>query len=188
MMELRKIGERADRGTPDERARAMAELSTPEGMERWAEAMREKARVNFDSDGYLLPTFMVLGHDGISIIAAPDSMQSEETKDQMAEWIRGFAQEQHARAVIFISEAWMLTLEPGHTGPLPKPSESAKRQERAILTLDTKLTLKMWSIPIDRSGDAPFLRGEWEEMPGTSRGGRFSDILDGSAIEEAEPS
>lgn len=150
---------------------------SPEQMEEWATAMRQASRENFERSGDLMPVFMVLSRNGeVSIVATPDGMTNQESKDALADFIRKFAVEHSAVAVLFMSEAWISSVAPGERRRYQMPADDPKRREALIAVLDTAVGSRQWTAEIDRSSDAPFVK-EWVEMAGAALSGRFVNFL-----------
>ena len=123
-------------------------------------------------------TLFLHGQEGNAILV-PQKFDSEEAKDRFAEVSRIMCVAQGADAVVYCSEAWMVS--PKKDKPLDlsvAPSKSPDRQEVLVLMGETREGCLHRSLPIHRAEGGKFAGfGEMTEIRPDSVGGRFANFL-----------
>jgi hypothetical protein len=128
--------------------------------------------------GEMSATLFIHGSEGKTIFR-PKSMNSEAAKDQFVEESRIMCIAHGADAVVYCSEAWMLT--PKTDKPLDlsvAPSKSPDRQEVLIFIGESREGHIHKSLPIVRAEGGKFAGfGEATEIRPDSVRGRFAQFL-----------
>jgi hypothetical protein len=128
--------------------------------------------------GEMSAALFVHGNDGKTIFR-PTSMDNEASKDRFAEDSKMVCIACGADAVVYCSEAWMLT--PKKDKPLDlsiAPSQSPDRKEVLVFIGEARGEYIHKSLPIVRDGDGKLAGfGEALEIHPDSVGGRFAHFL-----------
>ena len=159
------------------------EHSRPDLME-WAEGIKDSAKENFATDGYLAPACMALvqqeGKWGT--ILYPITMENEREKDFVSFVIHKLCEDFNVFGVVFVSEAWMLQCKDNKdmkkeiekSGSI---GEHPDRIERLMISFESYSGNKMWTIDIERDEDNAWL-GEENDMSNMQfTKGRFTNFL-----------
>ena len=89
---------------------------------------KDRAAAMFDQCGELVPMWhAVTANDEHLIIATPWSDNDEKAQTIIA--LRAMFAEKHVKQLVFICEAWMVSLQEAPSGNLPAPSQHPDRRE-----------------------------------------------------------
>jgi len=151
------------------------------GSEALQELMNEAemiATAMIRETGEMRAAIFIHGQEGKTIFR-PKSMATEAAKDEYAADARIVCMAEGADAVVYCSEAWMLSPKTGRSVDLTMPpSKSPDRQEVLVLMGESREGYLHKSLPICRSESGKFAGfGEATELWPDRVEGRFGQLL-----------
>ncbi|MEW6557186.1 MAG: hypothetical protein AB1349_07520 [Elusimicrobiota bacterium] len=145
---------------------------------KFAEEVKEKAKLILQQDGYHCPLIMCLTPAGQNII--PLTISSEEEKMKTLAAIKKLMEKENVWAYITITEGWMVTGKGSKPIDLSiRPSEAPDSVKILMVSVVTGKRIKTWSIPVkNEKGKITFGKEKiMDTQNGSQVGGLFMGLL-----------
>lgn len=168
---------------------------TPQHMDEWAEAMRERALENFNRDGYLTPTTLILASVNptngetvdppMVIPVVMTHMTNDAEKNAYVKAVKDISKLSNALAICMITESWMaVAADAGEIRKLVKAGlENARGRMEAIHFSYERRGVsetRVWFAVISRADGKP-VAGAFHESKTT--GGRFIGLMENDSVQ-----